>query len=439
MPPNKEIHGPPLPTPIRVNRLSYHLAAYQHKDYILKGFREGFSLHFEGPQCATMAKNTLSTMHYQEKIDEKLEYELKLGRISGPYQKPPFSNFKISPLSVRPKKEPNKIRLLHNLSYPYDSRAVNFNIPKKFSSVKYQSVLDAIKIVNNLGRGCFLAKSDIECAFRLIPLKPAEYNLTGFYWKGIWFDKVLPMGSASSCFIFEKFSDSLQFILAENYGIINTVKVIDDFLLCGKDEMECTNNLNIFTSLMADLGIPLAPNKTVLPCKKLEFLGIVLDTNNMTAHIPAEKVSNYAEEINTHLKTRVLSLKQLQSIIGKLNHTVQIIAPGRAFLRRLYDLTIGHTKPHAQIQLSEGAIQDLKLWKKFFTEYNSKPFLITPFQVVSTEINLSSDASHKGFSGTYGSHWVSGQWPEDWLQFSICILEIYPIFIILTMFAEKNG
>ena len=259
-----------LPTPIKLNKLVYHLRDYPQKDYIINGFKQGFSLHFEGPQLATTSGNSQSTVEYHEKIDKKIKEEVKMDRISGPYPSPPLPFFKVTPLSARPKKEPGKVRLLHNLSHPYNSSAVNYNIPKHFASVTYQSISDAVDIINRLGKGCFLAKSDIESAFRLLPLRPSEYNLTGFYWEGYYFEKVLPMGSSSSCFIFEKFSDSLQYILYKK-GVVHTVKVIDDFLIAGKDELQCMKNLQTFIELMGELGVPLAPHKTHLPSTRMEF------------------------------------------------------------------------------------------------------------------------------------------------------------------------
>jgi len=36
----------------------------------------------------------------------------------------------------------------------------------------------------SLGQGCFLAKTDTESVFRLIPLQPSDYELFGIYWEG---------------------------------------------------------------------------------------------------------------------------------------------------------------------------------------------------------------------------------------------------------------
>ena len=36
----------------------------------------------------------------------------------------------------------------------------------------------------HFGQGCFLAKMDIESAFRLIPVHPDDYELLGMFWDG---------------------------------------------------------------------------------------------------------------------------------------------------------------------------------------------------------------------------------------------------------------
>ena len=52
----------------------------------------------------------------------------------------------------------------------------------------------AIKL---LGRGCFLAKTDIKSAFRIVPTRPSDYDLLGIFWqRKYYYDKAMPMGCA---------------------------------------------------------------------------------------------------------------------------------------------------------------------------------------------------------------------------------------------------
>ena len=60
----------------------------------------------------------------------------------------------------------------------------------------------------------FMAKTDIESAFRLFPVHPHDWELLGLFWNGFYyFDKVLPFGLRSAPFIFNQLSDAIEWIL----------------------------------------------------------------------------------------------------------------------------------------------------------------------------------------------------------------------------------
>lgn len=51
------------------------------------------------------------------------------------------------------------------------------------------------------------------------------------------------------------------------------------------------------------------------------------------------------EEVLKLKSQKSATLKQLQSLIGMLNFACKVVPPGRPFLRRLLDLTVGLKKP----------------------------------------------------------------------------------------------
>ena len=70
-------------------------------------------------------------------------------------------------------------------------------------------------MIKQLGQGCFLAKTDIKSAFRIIPILPRDYDLLGIFWQGkYYYDRVMPMGCASSCRTFEMFSTAFSKLFA---------------------------------------------------------------------------------------------------------------------------------------------------------------------------------------------------------------------------------
>ena len=90
-----------------------------------------------------------------------------------------------------------------------------------------------------------------------------------------------------------------------------------------------------------DLGVPMAPEKTMGPSSVLCFAGIELDTDKMEARLREEKLRKSVTLISELLKRRKVSLKEMQSLIGLLNFTCSVIIPSRTFLRRMINLTIG--------------------------------------------------------------------------------------------------
>ena len=52
----------------------------------------------------------------------------------------------------------------------------------------------------------------------------------------------------------------------------------------------------------------------------------------------------------------------------------QVVLPGRAFLRRLIDLTIGLRLPHHHRRLTVGSRLDLEMWLRFLQSFKGKCF-----------------------------------------------------------------
>ena len=86
-----------------------------------------------------------------------------------------------------------------------------------------------------------------------------------------------------------------------------------------------------------DLGVPMAPEKTMGPSSVLCFAGIELDTDKMEARLLEleEKLRKCVTLIHEFLKRKKVFLKKMQSLIGLLNFTCSVVISGRTFLRRM--------------------------------------------------------------------------------------------------------
>ena len=96
-----------------------------------------------------------------------------------------------------------------------------------------------------------------------------------------------------------------------------------------------------------------------------------------------------------------------------------MVVPGRAFLRRMIDLTKGVNKPHHHIHLSRGAKLDIMLWLRFLDDFNGR-----------SSLQLYTDAAGSiGFGAVFDRHWLHGTWPNHWKSYNIALLELFPTVI----------
>ena len=98
-----------MPTPIKINKLKLILQGYdvEKLNFLISGFRHGLYLGYQGPRESCFVKNSDSTKNNWEVVNTKLKKEMKMGRIAGPFNMPPFEKFRVSPLAVIPKSTQN--------------------------------------------------------------------------------------------------------------------------------------------------------------------------------------------------------------------------------------------------------------------------------------------------------------------------------------------
>ena len=173
-------------------------------------------------------------------------------------------------------------------------------------------------------------------------------------------------------------------------------------------------SVGYFFNFMYFLVIAMAPEKTVGPLTTLAFAGIELDTVLMEARLLQEKLDKCRDLLSTFLRRRKITLQEIQSLMGLLNFACTVIVPGRAFLRRLIDLTIGARKPQFLIRLSKDVKENLLVWQSFFSGFNGRSFFLADQWTNSNQLELYTDASGAlGYGAVFGRHWCYGQWPHN--------------------------
>ena len=183
---NHEFAGS-LPTPINVNRLEIALADHSNRAFVsnlLQTFRLGANIAFFGRRSPRFSRNLSTALAQPDFVKANLDKEVFLGRVAGIFSTPPFPNFQVLPIGLVSKKYSDKLRNIFHLSFPKSVvTSINYSISKEDFTLNYITIATAIEGILANGRGCFLAKTDVESAFRLIPLRPCDYELFGMQWE----------------------------------------------------------------------------------------------------------------------------------------------------------------------------------------------------------------------------------------------------------------
>ena len=79
------------------------------------------------------------------------------------------------------------------------------------------------------------------------------------------------------------------------------------------------------------LGIPQEPSKLEVQTTWLMFLGIEVDTEAMQLRLPSKKLSRLRSLLDIVAGKKAISKRELQSLVGLLQHATKVVKPGCSF------------------------------------------------------------------------------------------------------------
>ena len=100
------------------------------------------------------------------------------------------------------------------------------------------------------------------------------------------------------------------------------------------------------------------------PSEVQTVLGWNINTRTFCISLPSDKFSEWTAQINTILDLNFVLPKDLESLIGRLNHAAFVIPLSRHYLNRLRNLH-SRLKHHKHIHLTKEVVLDLQLWLHF--------------------------------------------------------------------------
>ena len=431
---------------VNVQTLSEELKYHPDKsfcDYLLKGFIEGFDTGLTKlPELPWECDNLLSAKRQPDITSELLETELDRGYVVGPFDTIPFHNYRISPIGVAESKYSKKKRLIVDLSAPHDNPDhpnLNELIKKEDYSLEYFTIDMAISIIKRLGKGAWLTKTDIKDAFKLVPIKKSLFPFYGVKWNNkYYFYTRLVFGSRSSPKIFDTLSQTVCWILENNYGIRHILHLLDDFLAVDAPNAEADRTMAIFSLVFNKLGIPLSLNKTVGPVT--ELVGVILDTLKMEARLPVDKIERIHQLLLTFLNRKSCTKQELLSLLGHLNFAARVIYPGRAFVSYLISLSTTVKSLFHHVKLTAECRLDIRMWTLFLEQWNGVSFFLNDEEINADDLQFFTDATPTGYGGFFQGKWFAGKFEDNLVpadtKASMALFELYLIVLAAVLWGH---
>ena len=384
------------------------------------------TLVYTGPQFTDIAHNLQSAFAHPSIINDALAVECLNNRIIGPFDSLPLPNLRCSRLGIVPKHD-GGWRTIYHLSAPL-GYSINDFIDSSTYTLSYCTVDDAYAIVYQLGPGTLLSKIDLKDAFCLISVRPADWNLLGIFWQGKY---CLPFGLRSAPCIFDRLTTAIHWILQHNYRVQFLLHYLDDFLTAGPPQSPvCRQNLEFMLHLCHQINAPIKAEKVIPPSTQITFLGIVIDTNTMTASISDERKSLILEEVESFMQCKKCVKRELLSLIGKLSFACKVVQAGRIFLCRLIDLSMTVKHLH-HIRISRDAQLDLVWslwWYDFLPSWSGSSLILDIHWTTSSDMKLYIDASGtEGWDAFRSGRWLQACWSPSQADMVILWKELFAI------------
>ena len=387
--------------PCRVGYFLFSGMCSLPSDYVSRiwnGLCDGFKIVDETCEASYDCENyhSITEGDFKKEMSNLLMEELREGKVSMSETKPRC----IHSLGAVPKSD-GRLRPITDCSRP-ETISINNFMASTCSEFKYNSVNDVTKI---LDEGDFMSVVDVASAYRSVP-RLSRHTLEFDDGGGDVFLKEnrLCFGLKCAPFIFSLLSE-LVVDMVRCLGVERIVNYLDDFIVVEPTLEKCMESQDVLINVLRHMGFAISWKKVSPPGTMTTFLGICIDSVEMSLTLPASKIEKLLAVIGDLEKVGRASKKQLESLGGLVSHFSSVIRGGRTFCRRIFDLSVKCKRSHS-VKLNEEMMLDLSWWKNLCNSLNGSA------KIIGKEFSTSfiTDASVSGFGGWSEGDWFLGSW-----------------------------
>ena len=277
------------------------------------------------PPC--VQPNAKSTVEFGEAVTDTVATWVKKGFAAGPFDAPPVDAFRVNCLMAIPQE--SKVRPVLNASLP-EGKSLNSNVvDEKVEKVQMCSARCFSYSVIDAGRGAFMAKMDMEDAYKNVPCRPEDFRLQGFSWLSKFFVETRQIfGAKTAVSNFDILGKTVLDLVLTDCKIpkhlvhrqLDDVPVVVPF----HKKFWCEEFVEKYRNFCNEANIGLAQHdknleKAFDPSQEGKVLGIIFDTKDLLWQYPMNKKEKTLTALADFLESQEMDLKPMQKLLGRLN------------------------------------------------------------------------------------------------------------------------
>ena len=176
---------------------------------------------------------------------------------------------------------------------------------------------DLFLLKEMLLKGDYMCKIDLKDAYFSVPLNPKSRKFVSFKWKDLTYQFLcLCFGLGPAPRIFTKLLKAPISLMRKLN--VQLIIFLDDILLMAASVEELTLARDTLIYLLQNLGFLINIKKSVLqPCQTIQFLGMEINSIDMTVTLPQEKKDHIVKQCQDLLRKSSVSLRELTQLIGR--------------------------------------------------------------------------------------------------------------------------
>ena len=243
------------------------------------------------------------------------------------------------------------------------------------------------------------------------------------------------MGLRSSAYICQRITNAIVFIFYQmGYGILN---YLDDFAGAETEQL-AKRAFEKLGCLLEACGLEESKEKAIAPTTRMPFLGVDCDTVKLTLEVTPDRVIEILELVESWLKRVTATVREIQSLLGKLQFISSCVRPGRIFVSRLLTwLRTIHSSTQRE-KIPTFVKKDIVWWSKFLPTYNGISMMALENWSEVDEI-IACDACLEGCGGFGLEEYFHSAFPPTIKRKGLHInaLELLTIVVALSLCGYK--